>query len=74
MHLHGLWMELDNGAGPSMPFKHTVNVAPGETIFVEVNIDAAGRWAFHCHLLYHMNAGMFREVIVDPASAADAWS
>ena len=64
IHLHGMWMELDNGAGTRKPRKHTVNVKPGEKLSVEVTADAPGDWAFHCHLLYHMKAGMFRVVSV----------
>lgn len=64
IHLHGMWMELDNGAGAHKPRKHTVNVKPGEKLSVEVTADAPGDWAFHCHLLYHMKAGMFRTVSV----------
>ena len=64
IHLHGMWMELDNGAGAYKPRKHTVNVKPGEKLSVEITADALGDWAFHCHLLYHMKAGMFRVVSV----------
>ena len=64
IHLHGMWMELDNGAGPYKPRKHTLNVKPGEKISAEITADAPGDWAFHCHLLYHMKAGMFRVVSV----------
>jgi len=68
IHLHGMWMELDNGAGNRKPRKHTVNVKPGEKLSVEVTADAPGDWAFHCHLLYHLKAGMFRVVSVTPKS------
>ena len=64
MHLHGLWMELENGHGEYRPYKHTIIVKPGERLSFLVNADEPGRWAFHCHLLYHMEAGMFREVRV----------
>ncbi|MBZ8178850.1 copper resistance system multicopper oxidase [Oscillatoria salina] len=64
IHLHGMWMELDNGAGEYKPRKHTVIVKPAEKMSVEVNVDAPGKWAFHCHLLYHMKVGMFRTVAV----------
>ncbi len=64
IHLHGMWMELDNGAGAHKPRKHTINVKPGEKLSVEITADAPGDWAFHCHLLYHMKAGMFRVVSV----------
>ncbi len=64
LHLHGMWMHLDNGNGAHNPRKHTVNLKPGERMFVEVEVDAPGQWAFHCHILYHMEAGMFRVVDV----------
>lgn len=66
IHLHGMWMELENGHGPHIPRKHTVSVKPGERLSVLINADAPGRWAFHCHLLYHMEMGMFRVVEVTP--------
>ncbi|MCM1982145.1 multicopper oxidase domain-containing protein, partial [Lyngbya confervoides] len=69
IHLHGMWMEVDNGAGEYKPRKHTINVKPAERLPVEINVDAPGRWAFHCHLLYHMEVGMFRTVaVIDPLS------
>ncbi|WP_227370713.1 copper resistance system multicopper oxidase [Halomonas sp. M20] len=64
IHLHGMWMELENGAGELIPRKHTLNVKPGERVSALVSADAPGSWAFHCHLLYHMDAGMFRVVKV----------
>jgi CopA family copper-resistance protein len=64
IHLHGLWSELDNGQGEYRPYKHTINVKPGEKLSYLVTADEPGRWAFHCHLLYHMEMGMFREVHV----------
>jgi FtsP/CotA-like multicopper oxidase with cupredoxin domain len=64
IHLHGLWSELDNGNGDFRPYKHTINVKPGEKLSFLVTADTPGRWAFHCHLLYHMEMGMFREVAV----------
>ncbi len=64
IHLHGLWSELENGHGDRRPYKHTINVKPGERLSYLVSADTPGRWAYHCHLLYHMEAGMFREVIV----------
>ena len=64
IHLHGMWMELINDAGGHKPRKHTISVKPGERLSVEVTADAPGRWAFHCHLLFHMKAGMFRVVTV----------
>ncbi|UVE16184.1 copper resistance system multicopper oxidase [Pseudomonas sp. LS44] len=65
MHLHGMWMQLDKGNGRFNPLKHVVNVAPGQTLEVDVPADAKGEWAFHCHLIYHMASGMFRKVIVE---------
>ncbi|MDH2434025.1 copper resistance system multicopper oxidase [Pokkaliibacter sp. MBI-7] len=71
MHLHGMWMQLDQGKGAFNPLKHIVNVAPGTTMTVDIPVDAVGEWAFHCHLMYHMAAGMFRKIVVDrPASAS----
>ncbi len=66
IHLHGLWSELENGNGEFNPYKHTVNVKPAERISFLVSADTPGQWAFHCHLLYHMEAGMFRTVVVLP--------
>ncbi len=64
LHLHGMWMHLENGAGVYLPRKHTVVVKPAERLSVAVTADAPGPWAFHCHLLLHMEAGMFRVVEV----------
>ena len=66
LHLHGMWMYLENGSGAYLPRKHTVVVKPAERLSVIVSADAPGPWAFHCHLLLHMEAGMFRVVQVDP--------
>ncbi len=63
MHLHGLWSELETGDSDYLPRKHTVIVQPGSKVSYLVTADARGRWAYHCHLLYHM-LGMFREVRV----------
>ncbi len=65
IHLHGLWSELENGQGEFRPYKHTINVKPGERLTYLVSADTPGRWAYHCHLLYHMEMGMFRAVIVE---------
>jgi CopA family copper-resistance protein len=67
IHLHGLWQYLDNGNGIHNPKKHVINVKPGTKVSVDVIADAPGEWAFHCHLLYHMDTGMFRKLIVEPA-------
>jgi len=64
LHLHGMWMQLENGTGAYLPRKHTVIVKPAERVSVAITADAPGRWAFHCHLLLHMEAGMFRVVEV----------
>ena len=64
LHLHGMWMELENGNGHFLPRKHTVNVKPAERVSVAITADARGRWAFHCHLLLHMEVGMFRVIEV----------
>lgn len=61
MHLHGVWSELETGDGDYIPRKHTVIVQPGSKISYLVTADALGKWAYHCHLIYHM-PGMFREV------------
>jgi CopA family copper-resistance protein len=64
IHLHGMWMHLENGAGEYLPRKHVIVVKPAERLSVAVTADAPGPWAFHCHLLFHMDAGMFRLVEV----------
>ncbi|MDH4301616.1 MAG: copper resistance system multicopper oxidase [Nitrospira sp.] len=64
LHLHGMWMHLENGSGAYLPRKHTVMVKPAERLSVLISPDAPGPWAFHCHLLLHMEAGMFRVVEV----------
>ncbi|MFW8635670.1 copper resistance system multicopper oxidase [Cribrihabitans pelagius] len=69
MHLHGMWSILDTGKGKWDPIKHVINVAPGTTVYSETEVDAPGQWAFHCHLSYHAEAGMFRKVIVEGGPA-----
>jgi CopA family copper-resistance protein len=69
IHLHGMWMELDNGAGLHKPKKHTIDVKPAERLSVEITVDTLGQWAFHCHLVYHMEMGMFRIVSVTQQQA-----
>lgn len=64
MHLHGMWSEPENGAGSYRPKKHTINVKPAERLSLDIEADAPGFWAMHCHILYHMEAGMFRVVSV----------
>jgi CopA family copper-resistance protein len=67
IHLHGMWSEVENESGRFQVRKHTVTVNPAQRVSFAVTADALGRWAFHCHLLYHMEAGMFREIEVAPA-------
>lgn len=64
MHLHGMWSELENDRGEFIARRHTIPVQPAQRISFQVTADALGRWAWHCHLLFHMDAGMFREVEV----------
>jgi FtsP/CotA-like multicopper oxidase with cupredoxin domain len=63
MHLHGMWSELETGHEGFTPRKHTVLVQPGSRVSYQVEADALGAWAYHCHLLFHM-PGMFRKVVV----------
>lgn len=65
IHLHGMWSEVEN-AGQFQVRKHTITVNPAQRVSYAVTADAIGRWAYHCHLLYHMEAGMFRAVHVTP--------
>ena len=65
IHLHGMWSDLENDEGLFYVRKHTVDMPPGTKRSYRVRADALGRWASHCHLLYHMEAGMFREVRVE---------
>lgn len=73
IHLHGHFFELVTG-GPAgrQPLKHTVNVAPGSKVTFDLTADAPGDWAFHCHLLMHMHAGMFNVVTVRPLDGGAA--
>ena len=64
IHLHGMFFDVVNGQGANKPRKHTIIVKPGEKLSVDVTVDAPGDWAFHCHLLYHMHAGMMQVVAV----------
>ena len=64
MHLHGMWSELEDAQGKFMARRHTISVQPAQRVSFLVTADALGRWAWHCHLLYHMDAGMFRQVVV----------
>ena len=67
IHLHGMWMNMENGHGAHIPRKHTILVKPAERVSALITADAPGQWAFHCHLLYHMEMGMFRVVRVADA-------
>jgi FtsP/CotA-like multicopper oxidase with cupredoxin domain len=64
IHLHGLWSELENGHGEFNPYKHTVIVKPSERVSYLISADTPGKWAYHCHLTFHMETGMFRTVVV----------
>jgi FtsP/CotA-like multicopper oxidase with cupredoxin domain len=64
IHLHGMFGELEAANGDVMVRKHTFIVQPGKQLSYLVTADNPGQWAYHCHLLYHMEAGMFREVVV----------
>lgn len=65
IHLHGMWSDLEDEQGRFLVRKHTLDIPPGSRRSYRVTADALGRWAYHCHLLYHMETGMFREVRVD---------
>ena len=65
IHLHGMWSDLEDEEGRFIVRKHTVDMPPGTKRSYRIRADALGRWAFHCHLLYHMESGMFREVRVE---------
>jgi len=70
IHLHGHFFELVNGRPGHQPLKHTVNVAPGGRVSFDLTADNPGDWAFHCHMLMHMHAGMFNVVTVRPLDEA----
>jgi len=65
IHLHGMWSDLEDDGGEFSVRKHTIDMPPGTRRSYRVTADALGRWAYHCHLLFHMEAGMFREVRVE---------
>lgn len=65
IHLHGMWSDLEDENGNFQVRKHTIDMPPGTRRSYRVTADALGRWAYHCHLLYHMETGMFREVRVE---------
>ncbi|OZI68865.1 copper resistance system multicopper oxidase [Bordetella genomosp. 1] len=64
IHLHGMWSDVESPDGRFQVRKHTVSLHPAQRITYRVHADARGNWAYHCHLLYHMDAGMFRAVVV----------
>jgi CopA family copper-resistance protein len=64
MHMHGMWSDLEAPDGTLLARRHTIPVQPAQRISFLVTADAPGRWAWHCHLMLHMDAGMFREVVV----------
>ncbi|HWN37208.1 MAG TPA: copper resistance system multicopper oxidase [Gammaproteobacteria bacterium] len=68
IHLHGMWSDLEDEAGEFLVRKHTISMPPGTRRSFRVTADAPGPWAFHCHLLYHMESGMMREIRVDRAT------
>ena len=72
MHLHGMFFELENGAGMKRPLKDTVIVPPGQSVSVVLTAREIGAWPLHCHLLYHMASGMMTAFIVEPPSAAES--
>ncbi len=69
MHLHGMFVELENGQGDRKPRKHVVVVPPGRTVSAVLTANEPGEWPFHCHLLYHMEAGMMTRFVVEPKLA-----
>jgi len=64
MHLHGMWSDLEDADGNFLARRHTIPVQPAQRLSFLVSVDAKGQWAWHCHLLFHMEAGMFRKVVV----------
>ncbi|ELW3043974.1 TPA: copper resistance system multicopper oxidase [Pseudomonas aeruginosa] len=70
IHLHGMWSDLEDEQGNFLVRKHTIDMPPGTRRSYRVTADALGRWAYHCHLLFHMEMGMFREVRVDEGDNA----
>lgn len=70
MHLHGMFVELENGQKDRLPKKHVVLVPPGQTTSVQLTANEPGEWPFHCHLLYHMASGMMTRFIVERRTAS----
>jgi len=69
VHLHGMFFDVVTNDGDHKPRKHTLVLKPGEKASVDLTADAPGEWAFHCHLLYHMHAGMMRVFAVGEAQS-----
>jgi FtsP/CotA-like multicopper oxidase with cupredoxin domain len=67
VHLHGMYFDVVTADTANKPRKHTLVIKPAERLSVDLTADAPGEWAFHCHLLYHMHAGMMRAVSVTEA-------
>ncbi|KNE25509.1 MULTISPECIES: copper resistance system multicopper oxidase [Achromobacter] len=65
IHLHGMWSDMESPDGKFQVRKHTISLNPAQRITYRVSADARGNWAYHCHLLFHMEAGMFRAVVVE---------
>jgi len=70
IHLHGHFFEVVTGQPGRHPRKHTVNVLPGGVVTFDLTADEPGDWAFHCHMMMHMHAGMFRRVSVRPGTGS----
>ncbi len=64
MHMHGMWSDLENEQGEVLVRLHTIPIQPAQRISYLTTPHDLGRWAWHCHLLFHMDAGLFREVVV----------
>jgi FtsP/CotA-like multicopper oxidase with cupredoxin domain len=62
--MHGMWSELESPDGQFQVRRHTIPVQPAQQVSYRVSADALGRWAWHCHLMMHMDAGMSREILV----------
>ena len=65
VHMHGMWSDLEDAEGKFLVRKHSISIPPGTKRSFRVTADALGRWAFHCHMLMHMEAGIMREVRVE---------
>src|SRR3546814_17169072 len=65
MHLHGMWRELEAPDGRFQARRHTIPIQSAQRISFLVTADALGRWAWHCHLMLHMDFELFSVVVVD---------